>query len=73
MLDYVYFGKAPEGTTALGLDIFRVTAGGPNGQSVRAHRDLLAAAIDATAARLSAPAILSVGCGHLAQGNRHVR
>jgi hypothetical protein len=65
MLDYVYFGKAPEGTTALGLDVFRVTTGGPNGQSVRTRRDLLAAAIDATAARLEAPVILSVGCGHL--------
>lgn len=64
MLDFVYTGIPPEGTTGLGRQIFQVTTRGPNGLSVIARRDLIGEKIDA-ATRWGIPAILSVGCGHL--------
>jgi hypothetical protein len=74
MLDFVYRGIPPEGTTGLGRQLFQVTTRSPNGLSVLARRDLIAAKIDA-AARRGTPAILSVGCGHLreAQQARSIR
>src|SRR5262249_11943579 len=75
MLDYIYSGDPPDGTTPLGGEVFRVTAGDSIAQSVVARRDLLAARIDTTAAWQERPVILSVGCGHLreAQVARAVR
>jgi len=68
MIDFIYFGTPPEGTTPLGREVFRATARGPNALSVVERRDLFAEAIDATSRRTKTPAILSVGCGHLREG-----
>jgi SAM-dependent methyltransferase len=65
MLDFIYSGIPPQGTTYLGQEIFRVTAGGANAQSVLARRDILAAQINEVTQRQERPLILSVGCGHL--------
>jgi SAM-dependent methyltransferase len=70
MLDYVYGGTAPAGTTAEGLAVFRGTTGGPNGRSVVHRRDWLAARIDEIAAGRSGTRVLSIACGHLREGAR---
>lgn len=75
MLDYVYTGIAPEGTTALGRELFKATTGSTNAQSVNARRGCLVRYIDAVAQAMEQPAILSIACGHLreAQAARCVR
>jgi SAM-dependent methyltransferase len=70
MLDYVYTGVAPPGTTDLGREVFRATAGSPNGRSVVARRDRLAELIDEAVEAAREPAILSLGCGHLREAQR---
>jgi hypothetical protein len=70
MLDFVYSGAAPAGTTDLGREVFRSTAGSPNGRSVVARRDRLAELIDEAAEARREPAILSVGCGHLREAQQ---
>jgi extracellular factor (EF) 3-hydroxypalmitic acid methyl ester biosynthesis protein len=73
MFDYAYGGVAPDGTTDLGREVFRVTASGLNARSVVARRDLLAGLIDETADRVEAPAMLSLGCGNLREAQRTCR
>lgn len=70
MLDYLYSGMAPSGTTAEGLAVFRGTTGGPNGRSVVHRRDWLAARIDEIAAGRSGTRVLSIACGHLREAAR---
>ena len=65
MLDYVYAGAAPPGTSHLGRQIFEATACSPNGRSVVIRRDLIAELIGRVAADVEKPMILSLGCGHL--------
>lgn len=69
MIDFIYRGL-PEAvwdtTTAIGREIFTYTAiSSPSAHSVRHRRDLLASKIDAVAARVKQPRILSIACGHL--------
>jgi SAM-dependent methyltransferase len=70
MLDFIYSGEPPPETLPLGREVFRQTTGHPNGRSVVARRDHLAALIDEVAAAHAAPRILSVGCGHLREGQQ---
>jgi SAM-dependent methyltransferase len=70
MLDHVYGGTAPAGTSAAGLAVFRGTTGGPNGRSVVHRRDWLAARIDEIAAGRSGMRVLSLACGHLREAAR---
>ena len=65
MLDYMYSGNPPLGTSPIGAAIFAVTAGCAAAQSVVARRDLLRALIDRAAERSARPNILAVACGHL--------
>jgi hypothetical protein len=65
MLDFVYLGVPPAQTSAVGRQVFQATTGGPNAQSVRGRRDLLAARIDRIVATTPEAVILSVACGHL--------
>ena len=65
MLDYVYDGTPPLGTSSFGQDIFRGTTGSTNGQSVVARRNLLSQRIDEIAASQSNARILSIACGHM--------
>jgi hypothetical protein len=75
MLDFIYTGMVPPGTTPLGLEIFKSTTGLQNSQSVLDRRDLLAETIDEVAESVARPNILSIACGHLreAQCSRSVR
>lgn len=64
MLDFVYSGIAPEGTSNLGAQIFNCTTRVPLGLSVRYRRSLLRAYLDDTVIRIPRARILSVASGH---------
>jgi SAM-dependent methyltransferase len=64
MLDFVYSGIAPEGTSHLGAQIFHCTTRFPLGLSVRYRRSLLRAYLDDTVIRIPQARILSVASGH---------
>jgi hypothetical protein len=49
----------------VGCEVFRATVGGPNGQSVRERRSILADTIDKVACGIKGARILSLACGHL--------
>jgi hypothetical protein len=70
MLDFVYSGTAPEGTTAAGRAIFRATTRSPNGRSVLHRRDLLAERLDEVAGSVPRPKVLALACGHLREAQR---
>lgn len=69
LIDYIYCGLSEEeakSVSPIGQRIFAYTAGmSASARAVRARCDLLIAKIDATAARVPAPQILSLACGHL--------
>lgn len=68
MIDYIYRGL-PEAERAaispLGAALFAATTAAPSAVAVRDRRDLLAERIDACAARVERPRVLSLACGHL--------
>lgn len=64
MMDYVYRGQAPEGTSALGREIMAATTRSPMGLSVLYRRVLLRSLIDDVAASIDGGRILSVASGH---------
>jgi extracellular factor (EF) 3-hydroxypalmitic acid methyl ester biosynthesis protein len=64
MMDYVYSGTAPEGTSALGRQIMMATTRCPMGLSVRYRRVLLRSLIDDAVASVAQPRMLSVASGH---------
>lgn len=65
MLDFVYNGVPPEGTTVIGRRVFHGTTRLSNGLSVIKRRDYLADLIDRTARQIDSARILAVACGHL--------
>ena len=65
MLDFVYSGPPPEGTSEIGNRVFDATTRLPNGQSVIWRRDYVARAIDEIASTVEQPVITSIACGHL--------
>lgn len=64
MLDHVYRGEPPAGTTAVGRGIFAATTRSPMGLSVRYRRVLLRSCIDDVVSAISGGRILSVASGH---------
>ena len=64
MMDYIYSGQPPAGTTAIGAGIFAATTRASMGLSVRYRRQLLRSLIDDTVAMHEAPRLLSVASGH---------
>ena len=64
MLDYVYEGVPPAGTSERGATVFTVTTRGPMGLSVLYRRSLLKAYIDDVVATTPDFRILSVASGH---------
>lgn len=65
LLDLVYDGMPPEGSTPIGSQIFNFTTRSPNGLSVIARRDLATRLIDKVADRqLGTARVLSLACGH---------
>jgi extracellular factor (EF) 3-hydroxypalmitic acid methyl ester biosynthesis protein len=74
MLDFVYDGlgdqyKHPGAVTSLGKTIFQETVGSPSGQAVRNRKQILADFVDALAARVPQPTVLSIACGHLREAS----
>lgn len=69
MLDFIYRGSPPSGTSPIGQEVFKATTTGlPNGLSVRDRRDRLARMIDELAVAKPSPRVLSLACGHLREG-----
>ena len=64
MLDFVYSGRPPDGTSDLGRQLFLATTRVPMGLSVLYRRSLLRAYIDDQVARRPGCRILSVASGH---------
>jgi len=64
MMDYVYSGRPPEGTSPVGQQIFMATTRVPMGLSVLYRRSLLHSYINDHIARRSSCRILSVASGH---------
>jgi extracellular factor (EF) 3-hydroxypalmitic acid methyl ester biosynthesis protein len=64
MMDFIYDGEPPAGTSAIGADVFRATTRAGMGLSVRYRRQLLQSLIDDTVVRHERPRLLSVAAGH---------
>lgn len=64
MMDYIYSGNPPPGTSSTGADVFRATTCAGMGLSVRYRRQLLKSLIDDTVVSHEAPRLLSVASGH---------
>jgi extracellular factor (EF) 3-hydroxypalmitic acid methyl ester biosynthesis protein len=64
MLDFVYAGVVPHGTSGVGSGVFTQTTRGPMGLSVVFRRNLLASLINDAVARNSNADILSIASGH---------
>jgi SAM-dependent methyltransferase len=64
MMDFIYQGTPPQGTSALGSGIFAATTRASMGLSVQYRRQLLKSLIDDTAVTLEAGRMLSVASGH---------
>ncbi len=64
MMDFIYDGAPPAGTSAVGADVFRATTRAGMGLSVRYRRQLLRSLIDDTVVRVEQPRVLSVAAGH---------
>ena len=64
MMDYIYSGRPPAATSALGAAVFEATTCAGMGLSVRYRRQLLKSLIDDTVVGHAAPRLLSVASGH---------
>ncbi len=64
MMDFIYDGVPPPGTSALGAAVFAATTRVPMGLSVRWRRQLLRSLIDDTAVAVEGARMLSVASGH---------
>ena len=64
MMDFIYDGQAPAGTSALGAGVFRATTRAGMGLSVRYRRQLLQSLIDHTVVGHERARMLSVAAGH---------
>ena len=64
MMDYIYSGHPPAGTSTLGAGVFSATTRASMGLSVLYRRQLLRSLIDDTVATHEAPRMLSVASGH---------
>ena len=70
MLDYVYSGHPPDGTSPAGQVVFLGTTRTSNGASVVERRNRLARIIDQEAARKRGLRVLSLACGHLREAQK---
>lgn len=68
MIDYIYGEADDDDSTELGRRILEANRQAPAPQAVRYRKQMLAAAIDAAAARVERPRVLAVACGHLREG-----
>jgi extracellular factor (EF) 3-hydroxypalmitic acid methyl ester biosynthesis protein len=64
MMDYIYSGQAPEGTSGFGRGVFSATTRASMGLSVLYRRQLLKSLLDDTVVSCDAGRVLSVASGH---------
>lgn len=64
MMDYIYSGQAPEGTSAIGRGVFSATTRVSMGLSVLYRRQLLKSLLDDTVVTRDGGRVLSVASGH---------
>jgi SAM-dependent methyltransferase len=64
MMDFIYDGAPPSGTTEIGAGVFAATTRAGMGLSVRYRRQLLQSLIDDTVVRHEQARVLSVAAGH---------
>jgi SAM-dependent methyltransferase len=69
MMDYVYSGTAPVGTSAVGQAVFDGTTRTSNGWSVVERKCKLARWIDETSKRVKGARIVSLAAGHLREAD----
>ena len=73
MLDYIYGHEerwpVPEGTTAIGRQIFEYTTRAPAPEGVRARREYIAKVLDRLSEDKTKPEVLSVAAGHLREAS----
>ena len=65
MLDFIYTGHAPEGTSETGQRLLKATTRSSSGLSVIDRRDRLAAALRTVATERNEARVLAIACGHL--------
>ena len=65
MLDFIYTGHAPEGTSETGQKLLTATARSSSGLSVIDRRDRLAAALRTVGTERKEARVLAIACGHL--------
>lgn len=70
MLDHVYDGTVPEGTSEIGAAVFRTTTSCSTARSVVLRREVLARRLDEVADRVIAPRVVSIAAGHLREAQR---
>lgn len=70
MLDFMYSGQFPEGTSNIGQEVFRATTRSPNGLSVVWRRDFCAQKIDEVANLNPNAQVVSIACGHLREAEK---
>ncbi len=64
MMDFIYDGRPPAGTSVVGAEVFGATTRAGMGLSVRYRRQLLQSLIDDTVVRHERARVLSVAAGH---------
>ncbi|MFK7894790.1 MAG: trans-aconitate 2-methyltransferase [Myxococcota bacterium] len=65
MLDFIYSGLAPEGTSEVGRRLLQATSHSPSGLSVIDRRNRLTAAIRLAGSEQNGARVLAIACGHL--------
>jgi SAM-dependent methyltransferase len=70
MLDHVYDGRVPEGTSEIGAAVFRTTTSCSTARSVVVRREVLARRLDEVADRVIAPRVVSIAAGQLREAQR---
>ena len=73
MLDFIYSGHAPEGTSETGQRLLTATARSSSGLSVIDRRDRLAAALRTVGTERNEARVLAIACGHLREAQELVK
>jgi hypothetical protein len=70
LIDFIYGLRDLPPTSSTGAAIYGHMFEAPAAKAVRARRDILAAHLDAVAARIKQPRVLAIACGHLREAQK---
>jgi trans-aconitate methyltransferase len=70
MLDFIYTGQAPKGTSEAGQKLLKATARSSSGLSVIDRRDRLSAALRNVGKERGDARVLAIACGHLREAQQ---